>query len=284
MSREYYRSLIAYDAVPGLAWGYGFRLPSGSSYTGPCCKIRRSSDNTTQDIYFASNVMDETAATSFVGAGNGFIDTLYDWTGNGRHATQTDTTRQPQLISSGSVIKLGGRPTMDFNGSRFLFGSTYYMSAFTIYVIAARRSLVNSSNLTILRKGFTNTVTLEITLRGSSTQTFEGNVSNGTSNVAATDNKSMPGNTLRLINFSYDQSNIKIDVDGDGYITNTQTGTVFNGGTRLRIGSGFTNDSDTSAPANMWNGFISEIYGYDFDNSANKATEEATLKSHYSIP
>jgi hypothetical protein len=47
--------------------------------------------------------LDAETLLSFVGTGNGFVTTWYDQSGNGRNATQTDSTRQPQIVASGAV-------------------------------------------------------------------------------------------------------------------------------------------------------------------------------------
>lgn len=84
-------------------------------YTGYCIKVRRSSDNTEQDIGFTSgNVLDESALLTFVGSGDGFVSVWYDQFGNSNNATQTTTANQPMIVSSGTVIKEGGKPIIDF--------------------------------------------------------------------------------------------------------------------------------------------------------------------------
>jgi hypothetical protein len=52
---------------------YSVRLLS-SNYTGKALQVRRSSDNTTQDIGFtASGDLDNSALLTFVGTGDGFV-------------------------------------------------------------------------------------------------------------------------------------------------------------------------------------------------------------------
>src|SRR5262245_14294566 len=49
-----------------------------SAYAGSALKVRRSSDDATQDIGFVSDQLDTATLASFVGANNGFINTWYD--------------------------------------------------------------------------------------------------------------------------------------------------------------------------------------------------------------
>jgi hypothetical protein len=79
--------------------------------------VRRSSDSTEQDIGFASNsLLDSAAILSFVGAGDGFVTTWYDQTGNGHNVAQATTTAQPLIVSAGSLLLRGMRPAVRFDG------------------------------------------------------------------------------------------------------------------------------------------------------------------------
>lgn len=83
-------------------------------YLGNAIRVRRSSDNSEQDIGFVSGALDESALLSFVGAGNGFIVKIYDQSGNGNDAIQPATANQPRIVISGAIIKTNGKPTIDF--------------------------------------------------------------------------------------------------------------------------------------------------------------------------
>lgn len=81
----------------------------------PVVRVRRSSDNTEQD-FTAVQVTDGTL-TTFCGAGNGFVRTWYDQSGNGRNAVQTTNGNQPQIVSSGVVNLANSKPCLTFNGT-----------------------------------------------------------------------------------------------------------------------------------------------------------------------
>ncbi len=99
-----------------------------SAYTGFAVKVRRSSDNAQQNIGFTtSGDLDETALTTFVGAGNnGFVSTWYDQSGNNRDLTQNNTNQQPYIVISGNVVRQGNRASVRYNGiaSQFLASSS----------------------------------------------------------------------------------------------------------------------------------------------------------------
>ena len=87
-----------------------------TTYSGYAIKVRRSSDNTETDIGFSGEVLDTVSLLTFVGSGNGFVTTWYDQSGNDKHATQTTASKQPQIVSSGSVIVRNTKPTIKFDG------------------------------------------------------------------------------------------------------------------------------------------------------------------------
>jgi hypothetical protein len=90
----------------------------GSAYTGNAIRVRRSSNNEELDIGFtASGDLDIAALLDFVGSGNGFVTTWYDQSGNGRHVTQTDPTKQPRIVSNGVMNMVNGRAALSFDGN-----------------------------------------------------------------------------------------------------------------------------------------------------------------------
>jgi hypothetical protein len=102
------------DTYSGAAAAYSAARRLASTYTGALIRVRRSSDNTEQDIgYTAGNVLDESALTTFVGAGDGFVTTWYDQSGNAKNATQATAVNQHRIVSSGTIEKDGGKPCLN---------------------------------------------------------------------------------------------------------------------------------------------------------------------------
>ena len=115
------------DIYPNAAAAYSVRKLRGA-YTGSAIRVRRSSDNTEQDIGFSSGNLDTTSLTTFCSGTNGFVTTWYDQSGNANNATQTTAANQPQIVSSGSVLTLTGigsaRPILSFDGTNDNFNIT----------------------------------------------------------------------------------------------------------------------------------------------------------------
>jgi hypothetical protein len=132
------------DLYPSAAAAYSLRKLR-TAYSGSAVRVRRSSDNTEQDIGFTGNDLDTTALTTFVGAGNGFVTTWYDQSGNIRNATQTTQANQPQIVVSGTVLTQSGKPIMKFTAnSQVLNTNAFALSANRTYVM----TLYNLTNVT----------------------------------------------------------------------------------------------------------------------------------------
>lgn len=100
-------------------------------------RVRRSSDNTEQD--FTADQITDGTLTTFCGAGNGFVRTWYDQSGNAAHAQQATTANQPQIVSSGTLVTTAGKPSLQYDGAGdILTASITNLSsatAFSLFVV-----------------------------------------------------------------------------------------------------------------------------------------------------
>lgn len=99
------------------AWAYSVSRKVVASYSGPLMRVRRSSDNAEQDISAVSSganagLVDSAALLAHVGAGDGFVVTLYDQSGNARHIAQPTAGRQTKIVSAGVVEVVNAKPSM----------------------------------------------------------------------------------------------------------------------------------------------------------------------------
>jgi hypothetical protein len=104
------------DQVTGAIHAYSNARKLIDSYTGALIRVRRSNDNTESDIGVSGNELDQSALTSFTGANNGFIRTKYCQL-TGRNLAQTSNANQPQIVVSGSVVAVSGKPYAQYDGS-----------------------------------------------------------------------------------------------------------------------------------------------------------------------
>ena len=96
-----------------------------TAYAGSAIRVRRSSDNLEADIGFSGTDLDTTALLAHCGAGNGFIVTAYDQSGNARNATQATAANQMQIVASGVVILQNTKPSLRCVGTTPLFLNAY---------------------------------------------------------------------------------------------------------------------------------------------------------------
>ena len=109
------------DSLSASAWGaYGTRKLR-TAYAGAAIQVRRSSDNTTQNIGFVAGSIDLDTASllTFVGSGSGYITTFYDQSGNGRDLAQATVANQPRIVNAGVLDAQGAnsRPAPYFDGA-----------------------------------------------------------------------------------------------------------------------------------------------------------------------
>lgn len=110
---------------------YGLRQLS-AQYPGAAIRVRRATDDDEQDIGFTSAYgLDTAALEAFVGAGDGFVTTLYDQSGAGRHATQPTPAAQPKIAVGGVTTTSGGVPSVLFNGTSDWFDMALAAGAFS---------------------------------------------------------------------------------------------------------------------------------------------------------
>jgi hypothetical protein len=131
------RPLDGYTSSLAASWSIRRRLLT--SYTGALIRVERSSDNTQSDIgYDGSGNLDQSALTTFTGAGSGYIAKFYDQSGNGRDAAQATYSAMPRIVSSGVVDTMDSLPCAVFTPGDYLsftFTSSTTQTVFSRVVV-----------------------------------------------------------------------------------------------------------------------------------------------------
>jgi len=236
------------------AAAYSLRLLR-AAYAGFCIRVRRSSDNTEQNIGFVSGVIDTVALLAFVGAGDGFVVTWYDQSVNARNATQATAANQPRIVNAGVLEVRNGKATAFFNrtnSNRLTIGTVAAFDIGTVQAVASYNAATfanfdgcfsggGASNLGILG----NTGTANLFSLGT-------NFVNGVSTLALS-----MSNTLDVIT-----------------VTNTTRSTD-----SLFIGQ------DRGIASRFWNGSISECLAFSAAlSTADRQLLEANQKAYYATP
>lgn len=259
------------DTYSGAAVAYSLRRLS-NTYTGNAIRVRRSSDNTSQDIGFkADGTLDTATLLSFVGVGNGFITTWYDQSGNNRDAIQVTASNQPQIVSSGNVLLQDGKPTVTFTPSQTLATNSLSLSFYNCGISYVSRNISGIGAVGIFGYG-TNGQSNQTRYLGTyiNTLTFIYYGADSQSNVSG-----MGDTKLSLYSLNY-QSNT-VNFYKNGTTQNASTPTISNTTTsRFSI-----NDIYGRGDRGTIN--FSEGIFYTSSQSTNMAGIRSNQNSYYSI-
>ena len=104
------------DTYSGASAAYSLRKLN-TAYTGYAIRVRRSSDNTSQDIGFVNGELDTISLSSFIGSSDAFVTIWYDQSGRTNNIENVTLVAQPQIAQAGVIVTQFGKPTVRFNGS-----------------------------------------------------------------------------------------------------------------------------------------------------------------------
>jgi hypothetical protein len=284
------------DAVPGAAAAYSLRQLS-NSYTGPVVTVRRSSDNAEED--FKASEIDDGTLTAFCGAGDGFVKTWFDQSGNtGRDASQGTAANQPKIVSSGSLVTEGGKAAIELDGVDDYFSSniTGFQSIqnLTVAIVFSSSLAAAADSQTATLWGFGDAATRAL-LVGPSTGFLSGEYL--TLSLRDTDSRRLGSSTYRrnanqlsMLFSTHLQSGtaffsdgLQVDLDLTFSMTTSTSAAPSN--------TGFTaNDNVTlgavingGSPALFTQHKFQELLYYPSDQTANRQRIEGDINRHFGI-
>ena len=262
------------DTYGGAAVGYSLRKLS-STYAGFAIRVRRSSDNTEQNIGFdSSGNLDTTSLLAFVGSGNGFVTTWYDQSGSNRNAIQTTASAQPQIVFAGIVNSVNGKASINFiSGNKMPFteiASTGGMEIFGVSTFATTGGGGSAWDINSPIQAYT----------GGFIQDFGIGTKNGRIAIYSENNNSVSLQTTAGISTN-------VQYVFNGYGSTTSTGVGFNN-SNYTIGAATRNDllvrSLGQDSSSIWfSGNLNEIVVYPIVQSTNRSNINSNINSHYSI-
>jgi len=281
------------DAVTSAAAAYSLRVLR-AAYTGPVVRVRRSSDNTQQD-FTAAQITDGTL-TTFTGSGNGYVVTWYDQSGNGLDATQPTTGNQPDIVTSGSLILLNGKPSISWTQTtnKFLYTASSVNTPTAVSFAAICSGQPNSGYNKLFQIGpdsqysglsvamFGNTS--EIDWNAPQTSILGGGYWYGQRPRLVTNGYLLPSS----ISTQNDVFGVVSSSNARYYANNVEptsyqfqlTGNVSGpSGTQLAIGNGLS--ATSTATAQQYYGRMQEIVIWFSDKYSNRSTIRSYQKAHY---
>jgi len=139
------------DTYSGAAAAYSLRKLD-CDYAGSAIRVRRSSDNSEQDIGFtASGDLDTASLKTFVGTGgtdDGFVTTWYTQVSGAVDFTQTTAGDQPKIMDNGVVLRDAGYVCIVFDqaNTEAMSSGTGLSQPYTIFSVAKIPTASSSSN------------------------------------------------------------------------------------------------------------------------------------------
>jgi hypothetical protein len=276
------------DDYPNAAAAYSLRKLD-KDYTGNAIRVRRSNDNSEQDIGFTSSGdLDTASLKTFVGANSGFVTTWYDQSGNARNATQTTAANQPRVVNAGTVERTSGEPSAFYDGSNdYLENNTnnFLINNISHYAVSSRGNNANTIR-TIYSTGILsgNANGFGFTYADNSNFASQNNLFQQIRNPSAGQTIGAYTNTINTNNLIF------------GFSTSSSDTTYFNGGnvkavshSRVNNGSngriviGARRDEFLLSYNFYLNGTISEIVFWESNQSSNRTGIENNINSYYGI-
>lgn len=266
------------DLYPNASAAYSVRKLR-SDYEGAALRVRRSGDNSEQDIGFVSTDLDTTSLLSFVGANDGFVVTWYDQSTNGLNTTNSTASQQRQIVVNGVLITDNGKPA-----SKDIATSTQYSTSTPVYA-------VDSPDV------WTFSVQNAEDTAANTSYIFGANTYNGFLIATYSNRESVDVRAVRTGGSSAGQMGVSGALVGQQILT-TYADRVnvasFLNGVEL---SGTRADSDTdflsvtfntilgmqNSTARSFDGYFQEFIIYEEDQEANQSAIESNINTYYSI-
>jgi hypothetical protein len=271
------------DQYSGAAAAYSLRKLR-TAYTGNAIRVRRSNDNTEQDIGFtASGDLDTASLKTFVSGSNGFVTTWYDQSGNARNATQTTANGQPRIMQpNDTILRLNNNVSIVFNGATWFTHPVIQTSPTRLYIFSSLSSATQGAAwwghrsestrlIQFQHAAASNSVVLNLRSNANVLQT----VSIGTFTASQT------SNFLASARFDVANNTHISYLNGTASATNTTnfSGQTFNS-TVNSIGAVTTNGTTFSSG---FLGRMHELIIYTSDQSSNRTEIETNINSYYGI-
>ena len=206
---------------------------------------------------------------------DGFVETWYDQSGNGKMPCKATAGSQPKIVDAG-VLVTGG---LDFDGVDDSFTLTNGLtinpstSGFSSFIATKFDKAATGSAQVFLRNNNSNP---KHAISFNTSGTFRYNLNDGTNNLFADTGSDYGDNSLSLF------STIITGQSATGlthFVDGSQDGQF---DTSLIGDTGSTADT-ISWPAFPFGGVVQEIIFYPSDQSANRVALETNINGHYSI-
>jgi hypothetical protein len=229
--------------------------------------------------------------TTATEAGNGYVSTWYDQSGNGRDTIQATATNQPQIVVNGTLHTVNSKPAIKWSSSSTLaLASTLNLTTQTYFVVNKNDSnLISSSTYQVISTGdASGTMSTAVYSYGNVTTSLTNKAISNIVNISGLVYGAGNGNTVvanqHLNNFKYlsdgsteiwlDNTTLSLSISTSG--TRPYSNTA--GGNYPRT---FTRIGNNSAKTNGLVGSFQEFIIYP--SNMNIISVNNNINSYYSI-
>lgn len=220
-------------------------------------RVRRSSDNSELDVGFDSNNnLDTASILAFCGAGDGFVVTWYDQSGNNNNATNSSASAQPKIVSTGVLNQLNGKPIAQ-NSTGVSLVINVPLDISTSYFSAVLSQSSNNGRFLGSDTQFSDFIDRTRYRANSNIYTFPSNILTASQNL-------LTWNRVLASSEFYE--------NGALFSSDIITTATF------RFGQLFSNSSDASS-----NVGFQEFVLYNSDQSLNRAEIEKNINNYFNI-
>jgi hypothetical protein len=263
-------SSLLLDSYSGAAAAYSLRKLNGS-YTGSAIRVRRSSDNTEQNIGFdAGGNLNTVALLAFVGSGSGFVTTWYDQSGNSKNLIQTTAGNQPSIVLLGVLNTQNSKPILITDFNSFMINGLVPINGTTNSIFATIKMNSTRGNIAFMA-GY-----------GNDNQHFVSRTSTGTGRYYDSAGQEITAaalpNGLNSINIHENSSGVTVYENGSGLITNFAHSTSNTTGIVI-----FKRDVSDNNYMSNGSGFSELIIYGNSSQLINNAGISSNINSYYTI-
>lgn len=252
-----------------------------SDYSGNSIRVRRSSDNTEQDIGFIGCYLDTATLKTFVGSNSGYVVTWYDQA-NSNNATQSTSGNQPRIVNAGTVERVSGKVAIRFISSSntgliaTVSGSETASSSFVVWQYTSS----NDGGARVFSNreaGLSDYQKYIYVLQKGSDQT---NTSSYFQSTGYQVDVSTSTNTLYLFN-NFNRGTQILNSVNNG----TETSYTFTTGTMTPVAYsiGVSAFSDGTLTDGNLDGYVLEIIHYNSDKTSDRTSINGQINSRYLI-
>jgi len=240
----------------------------------------------------------------YIASNDGFVSKWHDQSGNSSHATQTSTDLQPQIVTSGSLNTVNGKPSIKWDGvDDFMvasisgFKDITNLSSFHVVTpvdaAAADTSTMTAFSFGVISSGTNRGLSLASSTGATGisgeTITLSHESSGATTGRLASTSYSRASNTQSLLSLFNLSSGTSLFAQGSS-VTLNLSNQINTSSDTSPSGTGFTSNNNvylggifTTTPVALEEESFQEIIFFDANKTSDRTSIESNIDDYYDI-